>query len=154
KVRGLSPDLEAIVYRAIAKEKDKRYVTMKALADDIERYLQGERVSASRITFASELVRNARRRPLRLLGGAAAAALVVLVGVVIVVVKRRGESGPKHDPALDAAVEAEREAGRALEKMRSGKLAPSESLATSAAALAKLDEAAKAARTPAERQRL
>src|SRR5581483_9079119 len=29
RVKGLSPDLEAIVYRAIAKEKDKRYASMK-----------------------------------------------------------------------------------------------------------------------------
>lgn len=43
---GLSPDLEAIVLRALRKEKDRRYQSAAALARDLERFLAGEAVEA------------------------------------------------------------------------------------------------------------
>ncbi len=42
----LRGDLEAIIQRAIAEEPDRRYATVAALAEDIERHLRGEAVVA------------------------------------------------------------------------------------------------------------
>ncbi len=43
---GLSPDLEAIVLKALRKDKNARYLSAAALALDLERYLAGEPVDA------------------------------------------------------------------------------------------------------------
>ncbi len=43
---GLSPDLEAIVLKALRKDKNARYLSSAALALDVERYLAGEPVDA------------------------------------------------------------------------------------------------------------
>jgi tetratricopeptide (TPR) repeat protein len=42
----INGDLEAVVNRALAKEKSRRYQTADALADDLERYLNGDAVLA------------------------------------------------------------------------------------------------------------
>jgi serine/threonine protein kinase len=44
--RDLSRDLEMIVAKALAKDKEQRYQSAAALAEDLERYLAGEAVSA------------------------------------------------------------------------------------------------------------
>lgn len=43
---ALSPDLEAIILRALQKDKPQRYQSAASLARDIERYLEGEAVDA------------------------------------------------------------------------------------------------------------
>jgi tRNA A-37 threonylcarbamoyl transferase component Bud32 len=45
------PDLEAILLKAIEKDRDKRYRTAKALADDLENFLKDRPVTAQRATF-------------------------------------------------------------------------------------------------------
>lgn len=77
-------DLEAIVLRALAKEKDRRYQSAASFARDIERYLAGAPVEA-RSGSGWYLLRKAvlvNRNRLAL----AAAAVVVLIGAGIAVV--------------------------------------------------------------------
>ena len=73
-------ELVAIVTRATAKSPADRYPDAKALADDLERYLAGRRVSAfgySNFALLARLVR-AWRLPLSIIG-------VALLGIAIVV---------------------------------------------------------------------
>jgi len=75
--RTLRGDVETIVSKAIAKEKDRRYQTAAELAEDIRRYLAGEPIAA-RESSAAELL----RRSLRRYRGAAAAALIIILGLI------------------------------------------------------------------------
>lgn len=45
-LRDVSSDLETIVFAALRKDPDRRYATVQALADDIQRYLEGQPVKA------------------------------------------------------------------------------------------------------------
>jgi serine/threonine-protein kinase len=67
--------LEAVCLKCLKKEPWKRYRTAQALADDLGRWLRGERVWARPVRPWDWLARGARRRP-------AVAALVVLALVL------------------------------------------------------------------------
>lgn len=58
---GLHRDVELIVLKAMAKEKERRYASAAELADDIERWLSGEAVSAAPPTMAYRVARFVRR---------------------------------------------------------------------------------------------
>jgi serine/threonine protein kinase/Flp pilus assembly protein TadD len=58
---SLSRELETIVMKATAKERDHRYETATALADDLERFLQHRPILARRASFASVAVKLARK---------------------------------------------------------------------------------------------
>jgi len=72
--RDLSPDLEAIVLKAMEKEPAHRYATAEELGADLERFCAGERVLARRPHLGQRLFRQAARRPL----------LTALVAVILV----------------------------------------------------------------------
>jgi tetratricopeptide (TPR) repeat protein len=77
-IRG---DLDWIVMKALAKERERRYASAVGLADDLERYLHHEPVSAGPPTAAYRLRKFVRRNRVQV----AAAALVLLalaLGVV------------------------------------------------------------------------
>ncbi len=76
--RALSGDLDWIVMKALEKERERRYETALALAEDVERHLDDQAVLASppsRIYRFSKLVRRNR-----LVFGAGAVVFVALVG--------------------------------------------------------------------------
>ena len=77
-VRG---DLDWIVMKALAKERERRYASAVGLADDVERYLNHEPVSAGPPTAAYRLRKFVRRNRVQV----AAAALVLLALVLGVV---------------------------------------------------------------------
>jgi serine/threonine protein kinase len=56
-------DLEAIVLKAMAKEPTARYQTAKALAQDLQRFLNGEPIQARRVSQAERLWRWCQRKP-------------------------------------------------------------------------------------------
>lgn len=71
-------DLDAIVLQAMRKEPDKRYPSVLALVDDLDRYLQGQPVEARRGTMRYRAGKFVRRNKLPLL--AASLVLVTLIG--------------------------------------------------------------------------
>ena len=77
-VRG---DLDWIVMKALAKERERRYASAVGLADDVERYLNHEPVSAGPPTAAYRLRKFVRRNRVQV----AAAGLVLLALVLGVV---------------------------------------------------------------------
>ncbi len=77
--KALRGDVDTIVLRALEKEKDKRYPTVNALAEDIERHLDGRPVLARPDTGWYRAAKFARRNRLAV-GAAAAVLLAILVG--------------------------------------------------------------------------
>ncbi|CAG0961487.1 eukaryotic-like serine/threonine-protein kinase [Phycisphaerales bacterium] len=80
---ALSADLEAIVLRALRKEKERRYQSAASLARDIERYLAGDPVDA-RSESGWYLLRKAIVVNRRRLAWAGAAVLLVVAASVAV----------------------------------------------------------------------
>jgi tetratricopeptide (TPR) repeat protein len=74
------PDLEAICLKAMAKEKEDRYASAKALADDLNNFLNDNPVSATSPNIIDVLAKRAKRNPI------AVAAIVILVPLVLVLV--------------------------------------------------------------------
>jgi serine/threonine protein kinase len=73
----LPRDLETVCLKALEERAEKRYGSAAALADDLERWLRGERVRARRVGPLSQLGRWARRKPV-------VACLVLLLGLTVV----------------------------------------------------------------------
>jgi WD40 repeat protein len=75
-------DLETVVLRAMEKEPGKRYPGAAELAEDLQRFLDGEPVRARPVGVFGQAVRWARRRPaVAALLGALLLALLVLLGL-------------------------------------------------------------------------
>ncbi len=77
-------DLETICLRCLEKEPRSRYGSAAALADDLERFLNGEAIHARPISRVESVVRYVRRRP-RDFALAFAAVLAVVLGVAAAV---------------------------------------------------------------------
>jgi serine/threonine protein kinase/TolA-binding protein len=81
----LRGDLDAILRKALAKEPNGRYVSVQALADDVQRYLSRRPVLARRQTTSYRLQRFVRRHRASVIAGAVVVALLgVYVGTVLV----------------------------------------------------------------------
>lgn len=66
--RPLHPALAAIIARATRKEPEDRYPSVKALTDDVRRFIRDEPVSVYEEGFSRRLVRAAARRPVLAIG--------------------------------------------------------------------------------------
>ncbi len=102
--RALRGDIETIVFKALEKDRDRRYRSAAELADDINRYLSGEAIAARPPSIAYQL-RVFTRRHKALFGAVAASFVVLVVGVFI--------STSLYIETKAARVEAERQADRA-----------------------------------------
>lgn len=76
--KDLPLDLETILLKALEKEPNARYDSAKALAQDFDRYLEGEPISARPPSLADRGRRWFRRN--KLAGGIAAVSLILLAG--------------------------------------------------------------------------
>ncbi len=81
----IDDEVETIVLKALAKERERRYQSADGLARDIERYLAGRPIEAKRDSTVYVLGKLARRHRLPLgIGTAVAAALALAVAVMLV----------------------------------------------------------------------
>ncbi|MGE5182443.1 MAG: WD40 repeat domain-containing serine/threonine protein kinase, partial [Acidobacteriota bacterium] len=94
-VRGVAPDLLAIVERAMARDPAARYPTARELADDLRRFQTGQLVASHRYT-RGELLRRFVRRHRVPLAIAGVAALVVAAGALVSVQRIRDERDQAH----------------------------------------------------------
>jgi serine/threonine protein kinase len=107
--RRLRGDLDWIVVKALAKERERRYASPSELAADVRRHLEHEPVAAgppSRLYRARKFVRRHR------IGAGFAAALVVLAASFSLALQREAHR------ADAAAARAREEARRAAEELR------------------------------------
>ena len=84
---GIPPALEAICIKAMQKSPDARYGNVRALREDIERFLADVPVSAHRETIAQRLTRSARRHKSLVIGTAAVLAVAALAAGILGVVQ-------------------------------------------------------------------
>ncbi len=82
RVSSVDADLETIVFKALEKDRDRRYQSAIELKQEIERYLAGEAIVARPPSIVYQLKIFARRN--KALFGAMTSAFVVLIAGVIV----------------------------------------------------------------------
>ena len=109
----LRGDLEAIVAKALERERDLRYPSAGAIGLDLERHLNDEPVSAHPQTTVYQLRKLARKHRILVRGGALA--LAAILGFAAVAAWQWRVAGTQRDLALDAGQSAIRRAREARE---------------------------------------
>jgi non-specific serine/threonine protein kinase/serine/threonine-protein kinase len=103
-IRELRGDIDTIICFALAKDRDERYGTAAALADDIRRYLRGEPISKRPLTTWYQFTKFAGRNK-TLVAGIASTFVVLLIGLTTsLVLLGRAERAEREERA--AAAEA------------------------------------------------
>jgi tetratricopeptide (TPR) repeat protein len=99
--KSLRGDLETIAAKAIEKDRDRRYPSAAALADDVRRYLRDEPIGARPATTWYQATKFARRNK-GLVGGIAAVIAALSVGLTGTAWQARA-AGVARDKALTEA---------------------------------------------------
>lgn len=76
---GIPKDLETICLKALQKDRDKRYASALELAEDLQRYLSDEPISARPVNRVEKVQRWCRRNPKIALASGLATALGLLI---------------------------------------------------------------------------
>src|SRR5436190_3973616 len=88
-MRKLNPriheDVETICLKALDKDRDRRYETAKAFAEDLTRYLDGEPITARPLSTRERAWKEMRRRPLQMALALASLGALLLIGIVFTV---------------------------------------------------------------------
>ncbi len=79
--RRIAGDLDAITLQCLAKHPARRYPSVAALCQDIERFLDGRPILARRSGLFTRISRYAGRRPAQLLAGISSMVTVLALGV-------------------------------------------------------------------------
>jgi len=120
-LRRLAPDvprdLETVIMTCLEDRLDRRYQSARELADDLERFLDGEPVQARPISIMSRVARKARRN--KVAATLALVSAVVVLGLVAALVgtwvKYTSDLRRERNEALEARREAELKEGEAKE---------------------------------------
>ncbi len=108
---GVPADLETIVQKAMAREPGRRYATASALAEDLNRFLEGRPIRARRVSSAERCWRWSKRNPW--VAGLSAALLLALVSGTIVASLLAAHATRQAENATREARRANNEARRA-----------------------------------------
>jgi tetratricopeptide (TPR) repeat protein len=106
----LRSEVDAIVSRAMAKDRADRYATAAALALDVEAFLEGGPVAAVPQTFRYRVVKLASRHKALIASGAAVAG-ALLIGLALATAGFL-QARQQRDRALEAEAEAKTEAAK------------------------------------------
>jgi len=120
--RAYRGDIETIVSKALEKDKDRRYPSAQAFADDVRRYLNYEPIAARPATTVYQLKKFAKRNKAVVWSAAIIAATLVIatgvsVGYAVQATRAEGVAKSESEKAQSAAAFAEdqrREAETAL----------------------------------------
>ncbi len=94
---SIDADLETIVLKCLEKDRDRRYATAGALADDLAHWLDGEPIAARPISAAERIVRKLRRNKAVAIASVALVAVALVAGIVLLV--QRSKSAADLDRA-------------------------------------------------------
>lgn len=125
----IDADVETIILKCLAKERERRYESAGDLARDIRRYLRGEPIEARRDSAAYLLRMLVRRYRAAVYGGSAFAALIVVALGVSIGLWSRAEG------ARQRAVAAEKLAEQRAERLSAARENTADALGVSLAAL-------------------
>jgi serine/threonine-protein kinase len=84
--KEIPKEIEAIIMKAMAKEKHERYSNAKAIADDIERFLKGEPIRATKYSIIKGVTQRIKRYKNRIL----VAGIMVIVLLLTFMILRLG----------------------------------------------------------------
>ncbi|MBV8881122.1 MAG: protein kinase, partial [Planctomycetaceae bacterium] len=88
-MRKLNPriheDVETICLKALDKDRERRYDTAKAFAEDLTRYLDGEPITARPLSTRERAWKEMRRRPLAMALAIASLGAILLIGIIFTI---------------------------------------------------------------------
>ncbi|MCG3183777.1 MAG: Serine/threonine-protein kinase PknD [Planctomycetes bacterium] len=110
----IPPELAAIAMHALAKQREDRYPTARALKEDVENYIAGRPVSVHRDILTVRMAKWVRRHPTLSISSAAAAAvlLVAVATIMFIVAQARQQAVQQQQLLVAASQEAEQEADK------------------------------------------
>jgi tetratricopeptide (TPR) repeat protein/tRNA A-37 threonylcarbamoyl transferase component Bud32 len=116
----IEPALETIVAKCLEKRREDRYQTAGELADDLERWLAGEKIKARGLSTGGRILRRVRRNRAASVAACAIFALLLVAGAIVGVTEwraRRDEKRAAHERLVNEADADTAQTARAAEAL-------------------------------------
>ncbi len=104
KMKNVQKELESIVTKALEKKKNKRYSDVEHLIDDIQKYLDGEKVSAHKYSFKEKFGRFYTKNSKKILTGLAGLVLLAAGSSGIMYFQSQAEKAEAQTAKAEAKV--------------------------------------------------